>query len=158
MQDGECEKASTVDKFQEGREDSGRESISFEQNQVLVEVTNAIKSLEIDDMTNSEKWLEDTDIDATSLTSFTKLQLEEDVSFSDLDDDGSRSSDKLSGHREAQDIRGSSSEGSSDWVQLHKSTERGSSKKAISLKGKDSEDESNDWLKVDDWLTFDELS
>ncbi|KAJ1378939.1 BSD domain [Sesbania bispinosa] len=149
LQAGECEKSRTVDTYQEGREDSGRESISFEENQILTEITNAAKGLEIDD---SEKWLDDTDIDATSLTSCTKLQQEEDVSFSDLEDVGSYSSDKLSGHREAQDIRGSSPDGSSsDWVQLQESSERSGWQKAIRLKGKDSEDESNDWLTVDEF-------
>lgn len=148
MQAGECEELRIVDTHQEDREDSGRKNISIEQNQILTEVTNAAKGLEIDDTSNSEKWLEDTDIDATSLTSCTKLQQEEDVSFSDLEDCRSYSSDKLSGHGEAHDIRGSSPDGSSDWVQLHESSLRGGSK-AIHLKGKDSEDESNDWLTVD---------
>ncbi|XP_061350854.1 uncharacterized protein LOC133295935 isoform X2 [Gastrolobium bilobum] len=150
LQAGECEKPRTVDTYQEGREDSGTGSISFEDNQILTEVTNAVKGLEVDDTISTEKWMEDTDIDATSLTSCTKLQQEEDVSFSDLEDDVSYSSDKLSGHREAQDIRGSSPDGSSDWVQLHESSERGGWQKAR-LKGKDSEDESNEWLAVDEF-------
>ncbi|XP_027329257.1 uncharacterized protein LOC113845829 isoform X2 [Abrus precatorius] len=151
LQAEECEKPRTVDTaYEEVREDSGTENVSFEQNQILTEVTNAAKGLEIDDMISSEKW-EDTDIDATSLTSGTKLQQEEDVSFSELEDDGSDSSDKFSSYKEARDIRGSSPEGSSSWVQLHESSERGGRQKAIRVKGKDSEDESNDWLTVDDF-------
>ncbi|TKY54813.1 hypothetical protein E2542_SST19226 [Spatholobus suberectus] len=151
LQAGERENPRTVDTYQEGREDCGRDSISSEQNQILTEVTNAVEGLEVDDLISSEKWLEDTDIDATSMTSCTKLQHEEDVSFSDLEDDRSYSSDKLSGYRDAQDIRGSSPEGASDWVQLHESSKRDGRKKAVRLKGKDSEDESNDWLTVDDF-------
>ena len=152
LQAGEPEKPRTVDTYQEGREDSERESISSEQNQILTEVTNAVEGLEVDDTISSEKWLGDTDIDASSLASCTKLQQEEDVSFSDLEDDRSYSSDKLSGYREAHDIRGSSPEGAtSDWVRLRESSERDGRKKVIRLKGKDSEDESNDWLTVDDF-------
>jgi len=154
LQAEESGKHGTVDSNQEVRENRERESISFEQNQVLTEVTNAVEGLEVNDTVSTEKWLEDTDIDASSFTSCTKLQQEEeDVSFSDLEDDGSYSSDKLSSYRETQDIRGSSPEGAttSDWVQLHESSVRDGRKKAIPLKGKDSEDESNDWLTIDDF-------
>ncbi|CAJ1944638.1 unnamed protein product [Sphenostylis stenocarpa] len=152
LQAEESEKPGTVDSHQEVREDSEKESISFEQNQVLTEVTNAVKGLEVDDTAITEKWLEDTDVDASSFASCTKHQQEEDVSFSDLEDDGSYSSDKLSSCREPQDIRGLSPEGAtSDWVQLHGSSLRDGRKKAIRLKGKDSEDESNDWLTIDDF-------
>ncbi|KAI5416144.1 uncharacterized protein LOC127073503 isoform X1 [Lathyrus oleraceus] len=144
---GECEKSGTMDTHQEGREDSGTESITFDQNQMLTDATSAIKGLEIDDTINSEKWLTDTDIDATSLTSCTKHQ--EDISFSDLEEYGSYSSDnRLSSHGEV--FRGSSPEGSSGWVQLHEN-KRGGRPKAIRSKGKDSEDESNDWLAVDEF-------
>ncbi|XP_027920876.1 uncharacterized protein LOC114178927 isoform X2 [Vigna unguiculata] len=152
LQAEESEKPGTVDSHQEVREDCERESISFEQDQVLTEVTNAVEGLEVGDTVSTEKWLEDTDIDASSFASCTKLQQEEDVSFSDLEDDGSYSSDKLSSHRETHDIRGSSPEGAtSDWVRLHETSQRDGRKKAIRLKGKDSEDESNDWLSVDDF-------
>ncbi|ESW27050.1 hypothetical protein PHAVU_003G169300 [Phaseolus vulgaris] len=154
LQAEESGKHGTVDSNQEVRENRERESISFEQNQVLTEVTNAVEGLEVNDTVSTEKWLEDTDIDASSFASCTKLQQEEeDVSFSDLEDDGSYSSDKLSSYRETQDIRGSSPEGAttSDWVQLHESSVRDGRKKAIPLKGKDSEDESNDWLTIDDF-------
>lgn len=145
MQAGECDKSDVVGTHQEGKEDSGTESITVDQNKILTEVTNAAKGLEIDDAVNSEKWLTDTDIDVTSLTSCTKHQ-QEDISFSDLEEDGSYSSDnKLSSHGEV--IRGSSPDGSSDWVQLSE-RQRGGRQKAIRLKGKDSEDESNDWLAV----------
>lgn len=130
-QAGECETSSIVDTHQEGRGDSERDSIPFEQNLILTEVTNATKGLEIDDMISSKKWSEKTDTDATSLTSCTKLKQEEDVSCSDLEDYRSDSSDKLSGHGEA------------------------CRQKAVPFKGKDSEDESNDWLTVDEFNQVD---
>ncbi|CAL0325656.1 unnamed protein product [Lupinus luteus] len=148
LQAEECEKPRRVD--EESQEDSERENILSDQNHILTEITNAVKGLEVDDMSGTEKWLEDTDVDAASLTSCTKLQQEEDVSFSDLDDDGSYSSDRLSGLREAQDKRGSSPDGSSDWIQLHGNFEKGDRQKT-NLRGKDSEDESNDWLTVDEF-------
>lgn len=138
-----------MDTHQEGRGDSERESISYEQNLILTEVTNATKGLEIEDMISSKKWSENTNTDATSLTSCTKLKQEEDVSCSDLEDYRSDSSDKLSGHGEA--FRGSSPDGSSDWVRLRERSERGGRQKAVPFKGKDSEDESNDWLTVDEF-------
>ncbi|XP_019440633.1 PREDICTED: uncharacterized protein LOC109345843 isoform X2 [Lupinus angustifolius] len=150
LQPEECEKPRTVDTYEEIREDSERDNISSEQNHILTDITNAVEGLEVDDMSGTEKWLEDTDIDAASLISCSKLQQEEDVSFSDLDDDGNYSSDRLSGFREAQDKRGSSPDCSSDWVQLHESSEKSGRHKA-NLKGKDSEDESNDWFTVDEF-------
>ncbi|KAE9601790.1 putative BSD domain-containing protein [Lupinus albus] len=151
LQAEECEKPRTMDRYEESREESERESISSEQNHILTDITKAVKGLEVDDMSGTEKWLEDTDTDAASLISCSKLQQEEDVSFSDLDDDGIYSFDRLSsGFREAQDKRGSSPDGSSDWVQLHESSEKGGRQKA-NLKGKDSEDESNDWFTVDEF-------
>lgn len=121
LQAEECEKPRTVDTYQKGREDSERKSISSQKNHILTDITNAEKGLEVDDSISTEKWLEDTDIDTTSLTSCTKHQQKEDVSFSDLEDDGSYSSDRLSGLREEHNISGSSPDGSSEWVQLHES-------------------------------------
>ncbi|KAF7806433.1 uncharacterized protein G2W53_038594 [Senna tora] len=125
----ECDKLKTLNTHEEHREDAAidRENISSEKNEILTEKSNAEKGPEIGDT-------------------------EEDVSFSDLEDDGSDLSDRLSGHRGAQDMRGSSPEGSSDWVRLSEnSMRRGGRRPAIHYKGKDSEDESNDWLAVDDF-------
>ncbi|KAI4335672.1 hypothetical protein L6164_014300 [Bauhinia variegata] len=144
----ESENPRTPDTYQDYREVSLTEG-----NQKLTEITNAATRLEIDDKMSTEKWMEDTDTETISVTAHAKHQNEEDVSFSDLEDDVSDLSDRLSGHREAQDIRGSSPDGStSDWVQLNESSERGGRRqKAVHSKGKDSEDESNDWLNVDDF-------
>ncbi|KAL1335089.1 hypothetical protein HN51_064047 [Arachis hypogaea] len=152
---GVCEKQRTAsDTNEDGRDGILRETISSEPSEIVTEFTNAEKVLEVDEISSTtENWLEDKDIDVTSLaSSHTKLHHEEDVSFSDLDDDKSYSSDRISGHREAQDRRGSSPDGSSDWVQLHEGSSRGGGwHKAIHSKGKDSEDESNDWLTVDEF-------
>ncbi|RYR76671.1 hypothetical protein Ahy_A01g001252 [Arachis hypogaea] len=152
---GVCEKQRTAsDTNEDGRDGIVRETISSEPSEIVTEFTNAEKVLEVDEISSTtENWLEDKDIDVTSLaSSHAKLQHEEDVSFSDLDDDKSYSSDRISGHREAQDRRGSSPDGSSDWVQLHEGSSRGGGwHKAIHSKGKDSEDESNDWLTVDEF-------
>ncbi|XP_028767329.1 uncharacterized protein LOC114725044 isoform X1 [Neltuma alba] len=134
-----------------------RDNISSDENLILGEITSATKCLEIDDdtMSSSARWFEDTDI-GNSLAKF--KQEEEDVSFSDLqdeDDDKSVISDceRLSGSREARDlIRVSSRDVCSDWDKLSENSERGGGgrqQKAVHLKGKDSEDESNDWFTVD---------
>ncbi|MED6176151.1 hypothetical protein PIB30_085320 [Stylosanthes scabra] len=151
---GVDEKQMTADTNQDGMDDIVREAISSETSEIVPEVTNAEKVLEVDEISSTtENWLEDKDIDVTSLTSsHTKFHHEEDVSFSDLDDDRSYSSDRISGHRESQDRRGSSPDNSSDWVQLHEGSSRGGGwHKGIHSKGKDSEDESNEWLTVDEF-------
>ena len=152
LQAKDCESPRTLDTYQEGGEVSATERVNnpSERNQSLTEITNAAKELEIDEKTSFEQWFEDTDIESSSVTAHTKFQHEEDVS--DLEDYGSDLSDRLSGHRGARDTRVPSPDGSNDWVQLKGSSDRGGSqRKAVNLKGKDSEDESNDWLTVDEF-------
>lgn len=53
------------------------------------EIVSATQGLEIDDEENTERWLDDTDIDSgISVNNQQKIEHEEDVSFSDLEDDG----------------------------------------------------------------------
>lgn len=79
-----------------------------------------------------------------------KFETEDDISFSDLEDDDSEVSRRLSDNRRAQDVRSSSPNESNDWVQLSESPE--AQKKTSQSKEKDSEgEESNDWLTVDDF-------
>ena len=147
----DCESPRTLDTYQEGAEVSATERVNnrSERDQILTEITSAAKELEIDEKTRFEQWFEDTDIESSSVTA-TKFQHEEDAS--DLEDYGSDLSDRLSGHRGAQDTRVPSPDGSNDWVQLKGSSDRGGSRqKSVNLKGKDSEDESNDWLTVDEF-------
>ncbi|PON52191.1 BSD domain containing protein [Trema orientale] len=79
-----------------------------------------------------------------------KFETEDDISFSDLEEDDSEISRRLSDSRRAQDVSSSSPNESNDWVQLSKSPE--AQKKAGQSREKDSEgEESNDWLTVDDF-------
>lgn len=120
----------------------------------LSRITSATEHLEIDREENTERWLEEEDLKTSPSTDTLKrLKNEEDVSFSDLEDDDDDLSDNLSTHRQSQDIRASPS-GSSDWVKLNESpkTEGSQLKSGKSAsRDKSSEgEESNDWLTVDD--------
>ncbi|XP_028753924.1 uncharacterized protein LOC114713442 isoform X2 [Neltuma alba] len=103
--DCQIEERDQLSQDQEHREDIaiGRENIPSEKTNTMTEKRDAAKGLQIDDT--------------------------EDISFSDLEDDGSDLSDRTSSHRRAQDTRGSSPDGSSDWVQLSENSERGGSRR-----------------------------
>lgn len=100
---------------------------------------------------NTEIWLEeDGELRTTGSSSAPKrFQSEDDVSFSDLEDD-----DTDLPNRRARSMRASSPEGSSEWVQLNKGAAiRGSqSRGQLSSRDRESEgEESSDWLTVDDF-------
>uniref|UniRef100_A0A2P2Q604 BSD domain-containing protein n=1 Tax=Rhizophora mucronata TaxID=61149 RepID=A0A2P2Q604_RHIMU len=122
----------------------------------VAEIVNATEILEIDAEENTDQWLGETDIETgTSVDRERKLEEEEeeDVSFSDLEDDDNDISSRLSASRKAQSIKAPSRSGSSDWEQLNKNSEAqtGLQKARPSIsRDKDSDVESNDWLKVDD--------
>lgn len=146
-----------VDTSQEGSKvsETQGENIPSQENKVSVGIINA-GGERMDDEENTEKWLEEEDTDTGTLVDpQKKLEHEEDVSFSDLEDDDSDLSSRQSGLKPAQDVRASSPNGSNDWVQLNESSEtRGGQQKAglPNSQEKDSEgEESNDWLKVDDF-------
>ncbi|XP_062078142.1 uncharacterized protein LOC133782778 [Humulus lupulus] len=83
-------------------------------------------------------------------TASLKFETEDDISFSDLEDDDSEVSRRLSNSRQAQHVRSSSPNESNDWVQLSESPE--ARKKSTQSREKDSEgEESSDWLNVDDF-------
>ncbi|KAJ7956746.1 putative BSD domain-containing protein [Quillaja saponaria] len=132
----------------------GRRTIPSQETEIETEIVNATNGLGINDdgdNKDTEQSLEDTDTSTTSLTAQKKLEYDEDVSFSDLEDEESDHSDRLSGHRGSHDIRCSSPSGSSDWVQLNESSEtRVGKQKSRHLK-ENSGDESSDWLTVDDF-------
>jgi len=98
----------------------------------------------------TDVWLEDGKPATTGSSSAPKrFQSEDDVSFSDLEDD-----DTDLPNRPAQSTRASSPEGSSEWVQLNKGAGiRGSqSRGQLSSRDRESEgEESSDWLTVDDF-------
>ncbi|XWS27053.1 hypothetical protein CRYUN_Cryun26dG0083500 [Craigia yunnanensis] len=122
-----------------------QENISSEEK--VSEIVNAAEGLEIAREENAEQWLEEADISSGSSVSVKKnLEHEEDVSFSDLEDD-----DKSTQHDKT-----SSPTGSNEWVQLNKRPEtRGGLQKAgqSNYRDKDSEgEESNEWLTDDDFI------
>ncbi|KAK6945146.1 BSD domain [Dillenia turbinata] len=131
---------------------------SIQEKQVLSETVNAVEQLEIDKHENIAQWFEDEDADTgVSSNAQKRLGNEDDVSFSDLEDDDEDDTD-LSSHRTHSRLpaskRESSPSGSSDWVQLNENagTRIGQIKaEQTTSREKDSEgEESNDWLTVDD--------
>lgn len=119
------------------------------QEKEVTEIVKATERLEIaDEKENADQWLKETDTDGENK----KVEHEEDVSFSDLEDDDNELSSRLSGSRKAQEITRVPS--SSDWVQLNDGSDaQGGSQKARQSisREKDSDGESNEWLKVDDF-------
>ncbi|CAK7345374.1 unnamed protein product [Dovyalis caffra] len=117
-------------------------------------IVNATGGLKISDEENSKQFLKEKINNSTSMDNQKKLKDEEDVSFSDLEDDDSDFSARLSASRKAKSIRAPSPSGSSDWVQLSESsdTQVGPRKARQSFShDKDSDAESADWHKVDEF-------
>ncbi|XP_021276359.1 uncharacterized protein LOC110410808 isoform X1 [Herrania umbratica] len=148
---------SSLDASEESSEvsETKRENVSSEEK--VSEIVNAAEGLEITDEENAGQWLEEADISSGSCVSVKKnLEDEEDVSFSDLEDDDNYLSNKVSVPKSKQDIKASSPSGSNDWVQLNKSPEtRGGLQKAGQSNSRDKEsegEESNDWLTDDDFV------
>ncbi|XVF88319.1 hypothetical protein PTKIN_Ptkin19aG0040300 [Pterospermum kingtungense] len=143
-----CEESSNVT-------ETKLENISSDEK--VSEIINAAEGLEIASEGNAEQWLEEADISSGSSVSVKRnLEHEEDVSFSDLEDDDNYLSNKVSVPKSMQHENTSSPSESSDWVQLNKRPEtRGSLQKAgrSNSRDKDSEgEESNDWLTDDDFV------
>ena len=130
----------------QGENTTSREEIAW--------IVNATEGLKINDEENSKQFLREQIANSTSMDNRKKLEGEEDVSFSDLGDDSSDSSTRLSASRKAQSIRAPSPSGSSDWVQLNESSDiLGGLRKARQSfsRDKDSDAESTDWHKVDEF-------
>ncbi|KAL9445079.1 hypothetical protein AB3S75_018136 [Citrus x aurantiifolia] len=122
----------------------------------VTKIVNATKDLEIEDEENTEQWLEEDDTDTGfSVSTRKEIHHEEDVSFSDLEDESSDCPGRLSARRSAEGTKAISPSGSSDWVQLHESSmHRGDlerARRSTTSRDKDSEGESSDWLAVDDF-------
>ncbi|GMN35349.1 hypothetical protein TIFTF001_045007 [Ficus carica] len=109
---------------------------------------------EVSDKASTEQFLDKgIDESANSSAADVKFETEDDISFSDLEDDDSELSRRLSDSRRMPDVRTSPRSESSDWVQLSGSPEAQSGKqKARQSQEKDSEgEESSGWLTVDDY-------
>uniref|UniRef100_A0A6N2KNY4 BSD domain-containing protein n=1 Tax=Salix viminalis TaxID=40686 RepID=A0A6N2KNY4_SALVM len=116
-------------------------------------IVNAIESLRMNGEENSKQFLKDQIDISTSMDNRKRLEGEE-VSFSDLEDDYSDFSTRLSASRKSQSIRAPSPSGSSDWVQLNESSDipGGLLKARQSFsRDNDSDAESTDWHKVDEF-------
>ncbi|OMO81237.1 hypothetical protein CCACVL1_12524 [Corchorus capsularis] len=117
------------------------------------EIVNAAEGLKIAGEDNAEQWFEEEEDNSSgsSVNVRKNLEQEEDVSFSDLEDEDTYISNRDSASKSTQDVKVSSPSGSSDWVQLNKG---GSQKPGqSSSRDKDSEGgESNGWITDDDFV------
>ncbi|PON32433.1 BSD domain containing protein [Parasponia andersonii] len=86
---------------------------------------NTHKKFEVSDKANTQQPVDKEIVNSGNNTAATnlKFETEADISFSDLEDDDSEVSHRLSDSRRAQDVSSSSSNESNDWVQLSKSPE-----------------------------------
>ncbi|KAJ6731882.1 BSD DOMAIN-CONTAINING PROTEIN [Salix purpurea] len=119
----------------------------------ITEIADATENFKINEE-NSKQFSKEKIDNSTSMDNKKKLEDEQDVSFSDLEDDDSDFSVRLSASRKAQSIRAPSPSGSSDWIQLNEGsdTQGGPPKARQSFsRDKDSDAESSDWHKVDEF-------
>ncbi|XP_057538522.1 uncharacterized protein LOC130815977 [Amaranthus tricolor] len=117
-------------------------------------ISIASRSVKSDAKPESDSWKEKRVITGTSAGTLKEIQIEDDVSFSDLEDEGSDLPNRRSSSRPSQLTATSSPEGSNEWVQLNSIVKaRGSQVKGqSSLRERDSEGEdSTGWLTVDDF-------
>ncbi|KAJ8767804.1 hypothetical protein K2173_020744 [Erythroxylum novogranatense] len=150
-----AENSSTINTSKEIDKTSVMERENSSPNKEVTEIVSATEGLEIGDEDNMEQWLEESDIDTgTSTDKQKKLEHEDDVSFSDLEDDENDRSTRLSNSRPVSGTWAPSSAGSSDWDQLNENSETKDGKhkaRQSTSRDKDSDVESNEWLKVDDF-------
>ncbi|KAF5725842.1 hypothetical protein HS088_TW23G00572 [Tripterygium wilfordii] len=135
------------------KEGESQKHIDSEEKE-LAEIVNGTERIEIGNQQKSDQRLEEAGIDAgTAVNLEEKLEYDEDVSFSDLEDDENDLPTRSSALRPAQDSSSSPAR-SSDWVQLNERSEALGVVQKVSRSSsqdKDSEDEANDWLRVDDF-------
>ncbi|KAL5547767.1 hypothetical protein UlMin_002998 [Ulmus minor] len=114
---------------------------------------NANKELDDSDKANTERCFDDKAASDSGYSAYSQVKLEtedDDISFSDLEDDDSDLSRRLSENRRAQDVVTSPPDESNDWVQLSRGSEAQTAQKKKG-QSKDSEgEESNEWLTVDE--------
>lgn len=149
----ENEDTKTLGTSQDGSKAGKPEGKNIPSDEEEVSTDNNISAaVEMDDEESSEKWLQEKDIDTGAQK---KVEHEEDISFSDLEDDDNNA---LSNRPSVPETKVSSPSESSDWVQLNRSSDAQCSSGQHKAAGqsnsgeKDSEgEESNDWLTVDDF-------
>ncbi|KAM1809166.1 hypothetical protein ACFX15_025491 [Malus domestica] len=130
------------------------EGSSSQEKEASTEILNTTERLKTDDEEGTEQWSEGASISSgTFVDGQRKHEPEDDISFSDLEDEENDVSSRQSGLRQGPYARECSPNGSNDWVQLNRSSENeGGRQKAGRSKGKDSEGEdSSDWLAVDEY-------
>ncbi|PHU11346.1 hypothetical protein BC332_18276 [Capsicum chinense] len=142
----------TVDASEKDVEISGQQvSESKLEEKNISETANASQDK---DSLHGEKRQEPLDEEKTKNTTSYADKNEDDVSFSDLEDDDTDLSDRLQGSKPPHRKKVSSSSESHEWIQLNENSKaQGSQQKAGQSihRDKDSEgDESSDWLTVDD--------
>ncbi|GAB4832799.1 hypothetical protein Ancab_006816 [Ancistrocladus abbreviatus] len=101
-----------------------------------------------------EKWSEEQDSNSGSIHAQNQLKNMDDFPFSDLEDDDSDFSNRRSSSGPVEFAGASSCDGSNEWVRLNKNADTGHDKLRGQLKSRDKdseEDETNDWLTVDDF-------
>ncbi|KAF5459204.1 hypothetical protein F2P56_023179, partial [Juglans regia] len=117
----ENDKTKTLDVSEDGSKLVSGKNMPSEEK-VSTEIVSAV--VEMNAEQNTEKWLEAEHIDTgTSVCAQKKLVQEEDISFSDLEDDDNDLSNRLSGLNSAEETKVSSPGGCNDWVQLKGSPE-----------------------------------
>lgn len=133
-----------------GNDDQEECSMGHEK-ELLAETVNAGHQED----TDVDQWLEEDVETGTSSNGRNPIINEQDVTFSDLEDDDS---DTLSRHGErspTQNVHSASPNGSPGWVQLSESSEAGDGRKKgfqPAAGEKDSEgEESNEWLTIDEF-------
>lgn len=120
-------------------ETQGLDNLSLEQEFSKLEVSEKANAGHSSD--------KPTDDSGNSSAADVRFETEDDISFSDLEDEDGEVSRRLSANKRAPNIKTSSPNEPSDWVQLSDSPEGQSGQHK-----KDSEgEESSDWLNVDDF-------
>ncbi|XP_009363970.2 uncharacterized protein LOC103953893 [Pyrus x bretschneideri] len=130
------------------------EGSSSQEKEASTEIVNTTERFKTDDEEGTEQWSEGASISSgTFVDGQRKHEPEDDISFSDLEDEENDVSSRQSGLRQGPYARACSPNGSNDWVQLNRSSENeGGRQKAGRSKGRDSEGEySSDWLAVDEY-------
>ncbi|KAE8689038.1 ENTH/ANTH/VHS superfamily protein isoform 1 [Hibiscus syriacus] len=153
--------AQTENSSLDASEEGGKFGETIQENgsseERVSEIVNVAEGLEITSGEDSAvQWVEEADISSGSPVRVVhNLENEEDVSFSDLEDDDNYLSNRVSVPKSKQHDKAPSSSGSNDWVQLNKRPETRDLHKAgqSNFQDKYSEgEESNEWLTDDDFV------